>query len=88
MSAASASLLDGAGDGVIHRKGGPAIFEACWRLRAERSPDGLPTGQAAAMPAGRLLFRRVTEVRFVLFYSEAHAAFERALVGRRPSPVA
>src|SRR5262245_20463170 len=46
-------------DGAIHRKGGPAILDACRRLRAERYPDGLPTGQAAPTPAGRLPARWV-----------------------------
>ena len=41
-------------DGAIHRAGGPEILAACRRLRAERFPDGLPTGQAAATTAGEL----------------------------------
>jgi O-acetyl-ADP-ribose deacetylase len=60
VNAANATLLGGGGvDGAIHRKGGPAILEACRRLRAERYPDGLPTGQAAPTPAGRLPARWV-----------------------------
>jgi O-acetyl-ADP-ribose deacetylase (regulator of RNase III) len=60
VNAANHSLLGGGGvDGAIHRKGGPAILEACRRLRAERFPDGLPTGQAVATPAGRLHARWV-----------------------------
>lgn len=55
VNAANSSLLGGGGvDGAIHRKGGPAILAACRRLRAERYPDGLPTGLAVATPAGRL----------------------------------
>jgi len=60
VNAANSSLLGGGGvDGAIHRKGGPAILEACRRLRAERYPDGLPSGQAVATLAGRLLARWV-----------------------------
>jgi O-acetyl-ADP-ribose deacetylase len=59
-NAANSSLLGGGGvDGAIHRKGGPAILEACRRLRAERYPDGLSTGQAVATLAGRLPARWV-----------------------------
>ena len=60
VNAANSTLMGGGGvDGAIHRRGGPAILEACRRLRAERYPDGLPPGQAAATPAGRLLARWV-----------------------------
>jgi O-acetyl-ADP-ribose deacetylase (regulator of RNase III) len=41
-------------DGAIHRRGGPAILEACKRIRQERYPDGLPTGKAVATTAGNL----------------------------------
>jgi len=60
VNAANSTLLGGGGvDGAIHRTGGPAILEACRRLRAERYPDGLPTGEAVATPAGRLPARWV-----------------------------
>ena len=60
VNAANGSLLGGGGvDGAIHRAGGPAILEACRRLRAERYPEGLPTGEAVATPAGRLAARWV-----------------------------
>lgn len=60
VNAANSSLLGGGGvDGAIHRRGGPAILEACKRLRRERFPEGLPTGHAAATPGGDLLARWV-----------------------------
>lgn len=60
VNAANSSLLGGGGvDGAIHRRGGPEILAECRRLRAERYPDGLPTGQAVATTAGRLPSRWV-----------------------------
>ena len=60
VNAANSSLLGGGGvDGAIHRRGGPEILAACRALRAERYPDGLPTGQAVATTAGRLPARWV-----------------------------
>jgi O-acetyl-ADP-ribose deacetylase len=60
VNAANSSLMGGGGvDGAIHRKGGPAILEECRRIRAERFPEGLPTGQAVATTAGNLPARWV-----------------------------
>jgi len=60
VNAANSSLMGGGGvDGAIHRKGGPTILEECRRIRAERYPDGLPTGQAVATTAGNLPARWV-----------------------------
>ena len=60
VNAANSSLMGGGGvDGAIHRKAGAAILEECKRIRAERYPDGLPTGQAVATTAGRLPARWV-----------------------------
>ena len=60
VNAANSSLMGGGGvDGAIHRKGGPAILEECKRLRADRYPDGLPTGEAGATTAGKLPARWV-----------------------------
>jgi O-acetyl-ADP-ribose deacetylase len=60
VNAANSSLMGGGGvDGAIHRKGGPAILEECKRIRAERFPEGLPTGRAVATTAGNLPARSV-----------------------------
>ena len=60
VNAANGSLMGGGGvDGAIHRAGGPAILEECRRVRAERFPNGLPTGQAVATTAGNLPARWV-----------------------------
>jgi O-acetyl-ADP-ribose deacetylase len=60
VNAANSSLLGGGGvDGAIHRRGGPAILQECKRIRAERHPGGLPTGQAVATAAGDLPSRWV-----------------------------
>ncbi|MFD0369208.1 O-acetyl-ADP-ribose deacetylase [Streptomyces sp. NPDC059071] len=60
VNAANSSLLGGGGvDGAIHRRGGPAILDACRRLRAGHYGRGLPTGQAVATTAGNLAARWV-----------------------------
>jgi O-acetyl-ADP-ribose deacetylase len=60
VNAANSTLLGGGGvDGAIHRRGGLEILEACRRLRAERFPDGLPTGMAVETTAGALPARWV-----------------------------
>jgi O-acetyl-ADP-ribose deacetylase (regulator of RNase III) len=46
-------------DGAIHRRGGPAILEACRKIRAAEWPDGLPTGRAVATTGGELPARWV-----------------------------
>ncbi len=46
-------------DGAIHRAGGPQILAECKQVRADRFPDGLPTGKAVATTAGRLPARWV-----------------------------
>jgi O-acetyl-ADP-ribose deacetylase len=60
VNAANHSLQGGGGvDGAIHRAGGPEILAECRQVRAERYPDGLPTGQSVATTAGRLPARWV-----------------------------
>jgi O-acetyl-ADP-ribose deacetylase len=68
VNAANRRLLGGGGvDGAIHRRGGPEILAACERIRAERYPDGLPTGEAVATTAGRLPARWVIHTVGPLF---------------------
>jgi O-acetyl-ADP-ribose deacetylase (regulator of RNase III) len=60
VNAANSSLRGGGGvDGAIHRAGGPEILHACEELRRTAWPDGLPAGEAAITPAGRLPARYV-----------------------------
>ena len=60
VNAANSSLMGGGGvDGAIHRRGGPAILEACKAIRASRYPDGLPAGDAVATTGGNLPARWV-----------------------------
>lgn len=60
VNAANRSLLGGGGvDGAIHRRGGPAILEACREIRRTVWPDGLPTGHAVITTGGRLPARHV-----------------------------
>jgi O-acetyl-ADP-ribose deacetylase len=60
VNAAKRSLMGGGGvDGAIHRRGGPAILEACREIRRTSHPDGLPTGDAVATTAGELAARWV-----------------------------
>ncbi len=55
VNAANSSLLGGGGvDGAIHQAGGPAILDECRGIRAERYPEGLPTGRAVVTSAGDL----------------------------------
>jgi len=60
VNAANHTLLGGGGvDGAIHRAGGKSIVEQCRQIRADRYPEGLPTGQSVATQAGNLPARWV-----------------------------
>ena len=78
VNAANSSLLGGGGvDGAIHRAGGPTILQECRELRADRFPDGLPTGQAVATGAGELPARWVIHT-----VGPVHGRSEDAETGR------
>ena len=60
VNAANSGLMGGGGvDGAIHRAAGPALLEACRKVRLEQWPDGLPTGNAVLTPAGKLPCRGI-----------------------------
>ena len=60
VNAANSGLMGGGGvDGAIHRRGGPAILDACKIIRHDQYPDGLPTGQAVTTTGGMLPARHV-----------------------------
>lgn len=55
VNAANGDLRGGSGvNGAIHRAGGQAIYRFCEELRATKYRDGLPTGQSAITPGGKL----------------------------------
>lgn len=58
VNAANTSLRGGGGvDGAIHQAGGPAIMDACTKIRRERG--GIATGEAVLTTAGELPARFV-----------------------------
>jgi O-acetyl-ADP-ribose deacetylase (regulator of RNase III) len=80
VNAANSSLLGGGGvDGAIHRMGGPEILAECERIRRERYPDGLPTGEAVITTAGRLPARQVIHTVGPIWFGGMHG--EERLLG-------
>lgn len=58
VNAANSSLLGGGGvDGAIHRAAGPALLEACKKIRAQRG--SLPAGQAVSTSGAKLTAKYV-----------------------------
>lgn len=58
VNAANSSLLGGGGvDGAIHRAGGSAILEDCYRIRDRQG--GCPTGEAVITTAGQMPAKHV-----------------------------
>ena len=56
VNAANRELTGGSGvNGAIHKAGGPEIYRFCEELRATKYRDGLPAGQSAITPGGKLL---------------------------------
>lgn len=56
VNAANRELTGGSGvNGTIHKSGGAEIYRFCEELRATKYPDGLPAGQSAITPGGKLL---------------------------------
>jgi O-acetyl-ADP-ribose deacetylase (regulator of RNase III) len=79
VNAANSSLMGGGGvDGAIHRRGGPAILDACKQIRRERFPEGLPTGHAVATPAGDLAARWVIHTVGPVYARSPHPARDLA----------
>jgi O-acetyl-ADP-ribose deacetylase len=55
VNAANRELTGGSGvNGAIHKAGGPEIYRFCEKLRATKYQDGLPPGQSAITPGGKL----------------------------------
>jgi O-acetyl-ADP-ribose deacetylase (regulator of RNase III) len=55
VNAANRELTGGSGvNGAIHKAGGAEIYRFCEELRTTKYPDGLPAGQSAITPGGKL----------------------------------
>lgn len=55
VNSANKTLMGGLGvDGAIHKRAGPGLLEECKKIRHEKYPKGLPTGQAVITKAYNL----------------------------------
>ena len=73
VNAANSSLMGGGGvDGAIHRIGGPAIFEACKKIRAKQYPEGLPAGEAVITTGGNLPAKYVIHTVGPIWFGGSH----------------
>ena len=55
VNAANSTLLGGGGvDGAIHDAGGKQILEECQKIRRDKFPKGLPTGEVVITLGGNL----------------------------------
>ncbi len=55
VNGANSTLLGGGGvDGAIHDTGGKQILEECEKIRRDKFPKGLPTGEAVITSGGNL----------------------------------
>ena len=55
VNAANSTLMGGGGvDGAIHEAAGESLLYECKKVRAEKYPNGLPTGGAVITPGGDL----------------------------------
>lgn len=80
VNAANSSLSGGGGvDGALHLVAGPRLMAECLRIRRELLPEGLPTGEAIAMPGFDLPARWVIATVGPV-WSETQASVRRPLL--------